>query len=245
MSSINNSRMRCGAAAVAHIKALMCVEDTRLLSLLKSGLSFADLVAVAEQMSLGTNTISLDTGMSINAKQIMDFAGINVNQVGNIAAKDMLISLADDLKPVEEMVFTNAIQSALGNLEYQSRIEVGEHFTAIEAVKGHETMLLLVDGPDILTDQIGLSGTTCVEKQEDFQKALAREGVKMELHLKKHLDPKGGEYSDLIKSAARMHSGSLAKGVVDYVRENPKKNPMGSKKMIIGNKADVRGKVSV
>jgi len=166
---------------------------------LETGTSSADLYAAASRLDAGTE-------------------------------RDELLSIADSLRPVEQEIYSDAIVRALSSgLGYETRIETGEFFTAIEAVKDHETMIVLVDGPDVITDQIGLSGTTCVRKQEEFQQALAKEGVMMDLNLKKHLDPRGGEYADVFKSAGRMHAGSLAKGIVECVKQDPGMNPLQKK----------------
>jgi hypothetical protein len=215
-------------------------------NLLRAGVSSVDLYATADQLSMDASTLTLDTGMPIGIDDMMGIVGIDMNQIGAVAAASDLVSLADNLKSVEQTIYSDAIVHALSDhLDYETCIKVGEYFTAIEAVKDHETMVILVDGADILTDQIGLSGTTCVQKQEEFQKALSEEGVDMELHLKKHLDPHGGDYADVIKAAGRMHAGSLAKDIVEYVKMNPGKNPMKTKKLDLRQQSSGQSRVLV
>ena len=231
MSSVQNARGRCIGSVIACGKALMNVADNLSRGLLEAGVSSADIFNMADNMALGTNAIPLGLRDNVRAGTMLELAGMDISQINGAQAREGLLSIGARLEAAEQIVLTSAFDASLGNLGYETRIETGENFTVIEAAKGHETMVVLLDGSDILIDQIGLSGSACVGKQEELRDALETEGVFLEnTCVKKHLDPHGGDFADVFKAAARTSRESLAKGLVEYVDKNPDKNPMRARK---------------
>ena len=232
MSSVQNARGRCIGSIISCGKALLNVDDSLSKNLLEAGVSSADIFMAAENMDSGESTIPFGIDIPVNIGAVLELAGQDISQISGVAAREELLSIGVRLEAAEQIVFTSAFDASFSSLGYETRIEPGEYFTVIEAAKDHETVVVLLDGPDVLIDQIGLSGSVCVEKQEALQNALKAEGVLLENGcIKKHLDPNGGDFAEVFKAAARTHKGSLAKGIVEYIDKNPDKNPMHARKL--------------
>jgi len=91
--------------------------------------------------------------------------------------------------------------------------------SAIEASSGNTKLLVLIEnrgplkGLSIKTDWAGLSDTSCVQKQAQFEQQLAKNGVTLarEGVGQHHIDPRGGQ---LIAAAGKMHADNLATGIL-------------------------------
>lgn len=132
---------------------------------------------------------------------------------GDVALPAALRDVAIDLAVLERRAVAEASVSALTHLGYAVQRADGAHTSAVEARRGHETLLVRIgDQGRIETDHILLGDETCNDRQSDFVEAMRERGVLFDEEVTvQHHDPRGGS---LVADAARAGGGSLAVGAV-------------------------------
>ena len=116
---------------------------------------------------------------------------------------------------IERLAVAEAMSLGLTELGYNLICAEGSYTSAIEASRGHEKVLVIVnDGGEVTTDWVGLTDHRCVDRQSDLKEAVARHGVDLsETKASLHHDSRGGQ---TIAAAARQHAESLAEGAVQH-----------------------------
>lgn len=131
--------------------------------------------------------------------------------VGSIDAA--LGVVADDLAALERTAVMALAADVLIDLGYGFETAAGPTTSALEARRGHEVLLVVVEnGGSITTDHAGLADDACQDRQADFVAAMARRGVRLDERAEvRHHDPRGGTP---ILTAARAGQANLAAGAV-------------------------------
>jgi guanyl-specific ribonuclease Sa len=133
---------------------------------------------------------------------------------GNFLKSDGLSVGGTDLT-VERRVILNASAQSLRKSGYNLVVADGESVSAIEASKGHEKLLVLIEnGGRITSDHMGVADDNCEAIQRRFEEGMREFGVSTlgaPLRKHRHHDPRGGE---LIAEAGRQREKNLAAGIV-------------------------------
>lgn len=134
-------------------------------------------------------------------------------RAGEVPLASALRTVAADLASLERLAVTDLSGAALAELGYTVQRVDGDHTSAVEARKGHETMLVVVgDQGRIESDHVGLAGEECNDRQREFVDQMNRRGVHFDEGVTvQHHDPRGGS---AVAAAARAGSTSLAAGAV-------------------------------
>lgn len=135
---------------------------------------------------------------------------------GDLAAGDLGAAfdrLSVSLAREERLLVAEASVDALRELGCAINRVDGERTSAIEATRGHETFLVVVqDEGAVVTDHAGLADGSCTDRQRDFVEAMSRRGVLFDDQATvQHHDPRGGAP---IANAHRAGGASLAHGAV-------------------------------
>ncbi|CAN5333923.1 hypothetical protein BH11ACT4_BH11ACT4_13080 [soil metagenome] len=134
-------------------------------------------------------------------------------RAGDLPAASALASVASDLASLERLAVTDLSAASLLDLGYTVQRADGQHTSALEARKGHETFLVVVgDQGRIETDHVGLTGDVCNDRQQAFVGQMDRRGVRFDDGVTvQHHDPRGGS---AVAVAARAGATNLAEGAV-------------------------------
>ncbi|MDQ0733499.1 hypothetical protein [Arthrobacter sp. B1I2] len=121
--------------------------------------------------------------------------------------------VAHSLASLERLAIADVSSDVLATLGYALQRVDGQRTSAIEARRGHETLLVAVeDQGRITTDHAGLADNTCSSRQNDYVEAMRQRGVLFDDEITvQHHDPRGGSP---IANAARHGGPSLAAGAV-------------------------------
>ena len=113
----------------------------------------------------------------------------------------------------ERLAMADTSITALGSLGYSVQRVDGKRTSAIEARRGHETFLVVVEEQGkVTTDHAGLADDSCNDQQRGFVEAMHLRGVLFDDQISvQHHDPRGGSP---IANAARAGGPSLAHGAV-------------------------------
>lgn len=122
-------------------------------------------------------------------------------------------AVAQDLAKLQRSALTATAIDTLTSLDYAVRRVDGERTSAVEARRGHEVLLVTVEGEGRLTtDHAGLAGDACTDRQQDFVDGMRQRGVEFDDQVAvRHDDPRGGSP---IANAARAGGTTLAHGAV-------------------------------
>jgi hypothetical protein len=119
---------------------------------------------------------------------------------------------------VERVVVTEGLAAGLRDLGYSLTRASGAATSAIEASRGHEKVLVVVeDGGMVTTDWAGLRDGRCLDRQAELEAAAGRYGIDLgETKPSLHHDPRGGQ---TIAAAGRRHAANLAEGAVKVAEQ--------------------------
>lgn len=134
-------------------------------------------------------------------------------RTGSQPLPEALGIVAQNLASLERLAIADVSTDVLGNLGYALQRVDGERTSAIEARRGHETLLVAVEDQGwITTDHAGLADDTCSSRQSEYVEAMRLRGVLFDHEITvQHHDPRGGSP---IANAARAGGPSLAAGAV-------------------------------
>ncbi|MDR2354587.1 MAG: hypothetical protein LBE16_00160 [Clostridiales Family XIII bacterium] len=127
--------------------------------------------------------------------------------------KDALGNISAD---AERRIFSNIAGQSLSELGYGVILESDATHSVLEASRGHEKLLILIEnGGKITSDHAGISDGGCEARQRQFETEMGKRGVMLargsEARQTRHNDPRGGA---LIAEAGRQRAPDLAKGLL-------------------------------
>ncbi|GHF14653.1 hypothetical protein [Pseudolysinimonas yzui] len=142
-------------------------------------------------------------------------AALESARTGAIPLGVALSTVALELGTLERLAVADTSVPALVGLGYAVTRVDGIRTSAIEARRGHETLLVVVgDQGTVATDHLGLVGDACDARQSDFVAAMDTRGVLFDESVRvRHDDPRGGSPVD---NAVRSGGASLAEGAVRH-----------------------------
>lgn len=124
--------------------------------------------------------------------------------------------LTEPLIAAETVAATRAAATSLISEGFMTRVVVDGSLGFVEARRGHETLLVEVDGPTITRDRAGLDDETCATSDSAFEEQMARRGFRLVAQqVTEHRAVPGGE---LIRTAARHNRRNLAEGAAQARR---------------------------
>lgn len=134
-------------------------------------------------------------------------------RAGEVPIASALRTVAAELASLERFAVADMSNASLLDLGYTVQRVDGQHTSALEARKGHETFLVVVgDQGRVETDHLGLMGDECNDRQRDFVDQMGRRGIHFDEGVAvQHHDPRGGSG---IAAAVAARATTLAAGAV-------------------------------
>jgi hypothetical protein len=130
-----------------------------------------------------------------------------------------LAAIEDLMRPLavaEAAATTQAVTTALDAEGFMTRVLVDGNLGFVEARRGHETVLVQVDGTTVIRDRAGLDDETCATSDAAFEAQMAKRGFHLVTEATtEHKSIPGGE---LIRAAARQNRRNLAEGALQARR---------------------------
>ncbi len=133
---------------------------------------------------------------------------------------DARLGAIDDLmKPIaiaEAMITTQAVTDSLAAEGFMTRTVVEGSLGIVEARRGHEIVLVEVNGSQVTRDRAGLDDETCATSDTAFEAQMAKRGIRLVVEkVTEHKSIAGGE---LIRTAAGRNRRNLAEGAAQASR---------------------------
>lgn len=165
-------------------------------------LSLAPAVSDVSALPDWTKALSIDTRATLTKPETRP-----------AAIQDLIQPLAI----AEATATTQAVTASLDAEGFMTRMLIDGDLGFVEARRGHETILVEVNGTTVTRDRAGLDDATCATSDAAFEAQMAERGFRlMSEKVTEHKSIPGGE---LIRTAARQNRRNLVDGAAKARRQ--------------------------